>query len=143
LIHIEANRHDPISMIIVDLNDLKVTNDLFGHHIGDKLIRRAAEVMNASINDGHITARIGGDEFIIIMPNAELSLANEIIERIQSLVTMNNKYYREPELSLSLGASVSEPGLTLEKVISLADDEMYKNKGQFYRRRKEDVLKKP
>jgi hypothetical protein len=60
------------------------------------------------------------------------------MERIQSLVVMNNKFYREPELSLSLGAAVSEPGLSLEKVISLADDEMYKNKGLYHRRRKED-----
>lgn len=143
LIHLEADRHDPISMIIIDLNDLKIANDQFGHHVGDKLIRRAAEVLNASINEGHITARIGGDEFIIIMPGAELTLAQEVMERIRSLVVMNNKYYREPELSLSFGASVSAPGLALEKVISLADDEMYKNKGQFHRRRKEDHIKKP
>jgi hypothetical protein len=51
---------------------------------------------------------------------------------------MNNKFYREPELSLSLGSATSEPGLPLEKVISLADTSMYKYKGQYYRRRKED-----
>ena len=142
LIHLEANRHDPISMIIIDLNDLKQANDQFGHHVGDKLIRRAAEVLNASINDGHVTARIGGDEFIVIMPDSELALAKEVMERIQSLVLMNNKYYREPELSLSVGAAASRPGLTLEKVISLADDEMYKNKGMFHRRRKDDRNRK-
>ena len=116
-----------------------MTNDLFGHHVGDKLIRRAAEVLNASINEGHVAARIGGDEFIIIMPNTDIQTATEIMDRVQALVVMNNKYYREPVLSLSLGAAVSGPGLSLEKVISLADDEMYKNKGQFHRRRKEDI----
>lgn len=139
LIHLESNRHDPIAMIIVDLNDLKVTNDQFGHHVGDKLIRRVAEVLKASINDGYVVARIGGDEFIVIMPKADMDDAQEMMERIQSLVAMNNKYYHEPQLSLSLGAAVSAPGLSLEKVISLADDEMYKNKGQFHRRRKEDI----
>jgi diguanylate cyclase (GGDEF)-like protein len=143
LLRLEKDRHDPIGVIIIDLNDLKITNDQFGHHIGDKLIRRLAEVLTASINEGYIAARIGGDEFIIIMPDADLTTAQEQMDRIQELVVMNNKYYREPELSLSLGAAVSQPDLSLEKVITLADDEMYKNKGQFHKRRKEDLANKP
>ena len=64
------------------------------------------------------------------------------MERIQSFVVMNNKYYGDPELSLSLGAAVSEPGRSLEKVISLADNEMYRNKGMYHRRRKEDYWRR-
>ncbi|HLO16468.1 MAG TPA: GGDEF domain-containing protein, partial [Anaerolineales bacterium] len=120
-----------------------VTNDQFGHNIGDKLIRRAAEVLQAGTSANDVVARIGGDEFIIIMPDADINEAYMLIERIQSMVAVNNQYYREPELSISLGAAVSTPGLSLEKVISIADDEMYKNKGSFHRRRKEDVTKKP
>jgi diguanylate cyclase (GGDEF)-like protein len=129
-----------VSVIIVDLNNLKPVNDVFGHHTGDKLIRRAAEVLTASVGLGFVVARIGGDEFIVIMPGAKLNEAEALMERIESLVVMNNKYYREPELSLSLGAAVSEPGLPLEKVISLADKEMYKNKGLYHRRRRDDFL---
>jgi len=102
------------------------------------VIRRAAEVLKAGISNGYMTARIGGDEFIIIIPGANLHDAQGLMERIQSLVMMNNKYYREPELSLSLGAAISDPSLSLEKVISLADDEMYKNKGIYHRRRRND-----
>ena len=138
LLNLETNRRDPIAVIVIDLNNLKPTNDRYGHQVGDKLIRRTAEVLKAGTSRGHITARIGGDEFIIIMPGASLADTQELGERIQSLVAMNNKFYREPELSLSLGAAVSEPGISLEKVISLADDEMYKNKGLYHRRRKED-----
>ena len=137
---LESKRRDPISFIIVDLNNLKPVNDVFGHHTGDKLIRRAAEVLIASVGRSYITARIGGDEFIVIMPGAKMDDAEKLMERIQSFVVMNNKYYRDPELSLSLGAAVSEPGLPLEKVISLADNEMYKNKGLYHRRRKEDFF---
>ncbi len=138
LLKLTANRSDPVSFIIADLNGLKIANDSLGHQAGDKLIRRAAEVLTASIEDGHIAARIGGDEFIIIMAGVEEQTANNIMERIQSLVMMNNKYYREPELSLSLGASTSEPGVPLEKTIRDADDAMYRNKGAFHRRRKSD-----
>ena len=138
LLGLEANRKDPIAMIVIDLNNLKPVNDRYGHQMGDRLIRRTAEVLRAGVSEGHITARIGGDEFVIIMPGSSLADTQGLIERIQSLVVMNNKYYREPELSLSLGAAVSGPRVSLEKVISLADDEMYKNKGLYHRRRKED-----
>lgn len=143
LIKLEKTRHDPISIILIDLNYLKVTNDQFGHHEGDKLIRRVAEVLKASISAGEVAARIGGDEFIIIVPDSDINNAKEMIDRIQALVLVNNKFYREPELSLSLGAAVSSPGLSLEKVMSLADNEMYKNKGLFHRRRKEDFPPEP
>lgn len=140
LLRLEKNRREPVSVIIIDLNNLKPTNDQYGHQAGDQLIRRTAEVLKASLGEDQLTARIGGDEFIVILPGADLSEANELIDRIQSLVGVNNKYYREPELSLSLGAAVSSPGLSLEKVISLADDEMYRNKGIYHHRRKEDYL---
>jgi diguanylate cyclase (GGDEF)-like protein len=135
---LEANRRDPVSFIIIDLNGLKETNDYLGHYAGDGLIRRTGEVLKASLENDQIAARIGGDEFAIIMPDSTAEVAALAIERVQSLVKMNNKYYRDPELSLSLGAASSESGLSLEKVISLADDAMYRDKGLFHRRRKED-----
>jgi diguanylate cyclase (GGDEF)-like protein len=138
LTNLEAERRDPISFIIIDLNGLKAANDSLGHYAGDQLIRRTAEVLRASIDDGYFAARIGGDEFVIVMANANEEEAAEMIERVESLAVMNNKFYREPALSLSLGAASSARGLSLQKVISLADDAMYRNKGMFHRRRKSD-----
>jgi diguanylate cyclase (GGDEF)-like protein len=135
---LESNSQNPISFIVVDLNELKVANDSFGHHTGDKLIRRAAEVLKASIDEEYTLARIGGDEFIIIMPGADAEAARVIMERVQALIKVNNTYYREPQLSLSLGAATRVDELSLEKVISLADDAMYENKGVFHHRRRED-----
>jgi diguanylate cyclase (GGDEF)-like protein len=143
LLKLAANGKSPVSFIIVDLNELKAANDLYGHHTGDKLIRRAAEVLKASIDEGYTVARIGGDEFIIIMPGADAETAHLIVERVQSLVAVNNKYYHEPLLSLSLGAATSLPGQSLEKVISLADDAMYANKGKHHRRRRDDPIFPP
>jgi diguanylate cyclase (GGDEF)-like protein len=138
LSNLEADRRDPVGFIIIDLNGLKAANDSLGHYAGDQLIRRTAEVLRASIEGGFFAARIGGDEFVIVMAGAHEEDAAEMIERVQSLAVMNNKFYREPELSLSLGAATSEPGLSLQKVISLADDAMYRNKGLYHRRRRED-----
>jgi diguanylate cyclase (GGDEF)-like protein len=138
LIKLEKERTDPISIIIADLNHLKRANDTLGHQAGDALIRRAAEVLKTEFNHGEVTARFGGDEFIAVLPNTNAETAAERIERIQVLISMNNKYYREPELSISLGTATSEPDLSLEKVISLADDRMYENKRQNHRRRRAD-----
>ena len=99
---------------------------------------RTAEVLKASVDEGQTAFRIGGDEFAILMPGVDGPAAEEGLERIRALVVLNNKYYREPELSIALGAATSAAALPLEKVISLADAAMYQNKGEHYRRRAGD-----
>lgn len=135
---LEHSRKDPVSIIVLDLNYLKKTNDTLGHQAGDKLIRRLAEVLTAAFNNGQIAARIGGDEFAIILPRTEEAETAEFIKQVHALMEINNKYYREPILSISIGAATSQPGMNMERVIQLADDAMYKNKAEYHRRRKED-----
>jgi len=141
--NLEVDRTDPISFIVVDLNDLKNANDSFGHNTGDRLIRRAAEVLKASIDSSYMAARIGGDEFIIIMPGADEETAHALVKRMHTLVTVNNKYHPGPALSFALGAATSAPGLSLEKVISLADNAMYQDKGKYHQRREDDKSSMP
>lgn len=127
-----------MSILVLDLNYLKKTNDTLGHHAGDKLIRRVAEVMNAAFNSTYVASRIGGDEFAVILPGKDKTEAVEYLKQIQALIEINNKYYREPELSISCGAANSEPGMSLEQVIRLADNAMYASKAEHHRRRKDD-----
>ena len=138
LLRLEKKRRDPISIIIADLNELKTTNDTLGHQAGDALIRRAAEVLKANFDGEYTVARIGGDEFVIILPGLDEQAAAETIVRLQGLIVLNNKYYHEPELSVSLGAATSNPRISLEKVISLADHAMYNSKVEHHRRRSTD-----
>ncbi len=138
LLKLEKNRRDPVGFIMADLDGLKQINDSLGHRAGDNLIRRAAEVLRASYDENQIIARIGGDEFIVILPNTDEPTTRETLDRIRSLVELNNKYYREPKLSISLGFAVSEPETPLEKVISQADDAMYARKNAYFHRRKDD-----
>jgi diguanylate cyclase (GGDEF)-like protein len=138
---LEYNRTSPVSIVILDLNYLKKTNDAFGHQAGDKLIRRAAEVLSASLSNGNstcIAARIGGDEFAVILPGKDETETAEFLRQIQALIEINNKYYREPILSISGGGATSQPGINLEKVIQMADDAMYKSKAEHHHRRKDD-----
>lgn len=138
IIKLEQQRREPISIAILDLNYLKRANDMLGHQAGDKLIRRTAEVLNAAFDSEHVVARIGGDEFAAILPDVDEATAAEITKQIQALVAMNNKYYRDPELSISVGVSTSVPGISLEKVIGMADDAMYRHKHENHHRRKDD-----
>ena len=138
VVNIEKQRKDPVSIIVLDLNYLKHTNDTFGHQAGDKLIRRAAEVIQAAFGHQHVAARIGGDEFAAILPEVNVEGATEYLKQIHALIGLNNKYYREPELSISIGAATSQPGISLEKVIGQADDAMYHNKSEHHHRRKDD-----
>lgn len=135
---LEQDRRESVSIVVADLNGLKLINDAHGHLAGDNLIRRAAEVLKAGFDEHSVVARVGGDEFAVIMPGAERQIAEEAIEHLGVLVEMNNKYYREPDLSIALGTATSRPDLRLERVLSLADEAMYRKKGQYYRRRKDD-----
>ncbi|MBM4427802.1 MAG: GGDEF domain-containing protein [Chloroflexi bacterium] len=139
IIKLEANRIDPITIIILDLNYLKRTNDTLGHQAGDRLIRRVAEVLNAAFNPHHVCARMGGDEFAVILKSTDRSDAADYIKQIDALIEVNNKYYREPELSISIGFATSSYGVSLEKVVGFADDAMYRNKSEHHRRRKDDT----
>jgi diguanylate cyclase (GGDEF)-like protein len=124
-----------ISLIIADLNGLKSINDRFGHQAGDNLIRRQAEVLKAAFSEPELVARIGGDEFAILLLNAGAQDVAEAMERIRTLIPLNNKYYQGPELSIALGSATLLPGETLEKAFGRADQQMYEDKTAHYRRK--------
>ena len=125
---LSGGRQYPVSIIIADMDGLKEVNDQFGHQAGDKLIRRAAEVLKAGFRKEDMIARIGGDEFAVIMPLTGTSIAKDALTRVETLVGLNNKYYGEPILSISLGISTGQKGSDLEAIMRAADDDMYREK---------------
>ena len=135
LLRLGRGRRYPISLVLADLNGLKQVNDSRGHAEGDKLIRRAAEALQASVRADDVVARVGGDEFALILPGTDTAAAEQALVRIRSLVELNNKYYGPTVLSLALGASTGEAGSNLNEVLREADDRMYVEKRQFYGRR--------
>lgn len=125
---LSGGRQYPVSIIIADLDGLKEVNDSLGHQAGDNLIRRAAEVLKAGFRQEDVIARIGGDEFAVIMPLTDSPIAKDALVRVQTLVGLNNKYYGEPSLAISLGFSTGEKGSDLEDIMRAADDDMYREK---------------
>jgi diguanylate cyclase (GGDEF)-like protein len=129
----ERSRQYPVSIIIADLNGLKPANDQFGHDAGDALLRRAAEVFKASFRAEDIIARIGGDEFAILMPNTDALSAERALGRVSHMIDINNKFYQGVPLSLSLGAGTGQKGDSLETIQRQADDRMYEQKRQHHK----------
>jgi diguanylate cyclase (GGDEF)-like protein len=126
------SRRYPISLVLADLNGLKQVNDQRGHAEGDKLIRRAAEALQASVRADDVVARVGGDEFALILPATDAAAAEQALARIRSLVDLNNKYYGPTTLSLALGVATGVAGSNLSDVLREADDQMYVEKRQHH-----------
>ena len=121
-----------MTIVAIDLNRLKATNDEAGHAAGDALLRRAGEVLGKAADKPACAARIGGDEFVLLMPGDDERAGAAMIERIQSLVDLNNQYYPGALLSLAMGCATARAGERLEAMVSRADERMYAAKRDFY-----------
>jgi diguanylate cyclase (GGDEF)-like protein len=128
LARLKRSRRYPISIIIADLDGLKRANDTRGHAEGDKLIRRAGEVLQASVRGEDLVARIGGDEFAVLLPATEAGAGRNTLDRIRTLVDLNNKFYGTPVLSMSLGVATAQASDDLLETMRQADDAMYTEK---------------
>ncbi|MCB8821759.1 sensor domain-containing diguanylate cyclase [Microvirga rosea] len=122
----------PVTIIVADLNGLKATNDQLGHAAGDALLRRAGEVLNKAIQRPCSAARIGGDEFALLLPNTDEREGAVLTESIEKLVAVNNQFYSSQPLSFAIGMATAIPGERLEDVVKRADLAMYDAKRAYY-----------
>lgn len=122
----------PVTVIVADLNGLKIVNDTLGHAAGDALLRRAGEVLREGVQKPHCAARIGGDEFVVLMPATSEAEGAQMIAEIEGLVEVNNQFYAGPTLSFSLGQATSLDTERLEDTVKRADKRMYEEKRKHY-----------
>nr|WP_312578763.1 diguanylate cyclase [Sedimentibacter sp.] len=117
----------PISIIFGDINCLKLTNDIFGHAAGDELIKKSAKILKRVCRDGDVAARVGGDEFTILLPNTEKKDAKKIIARIKKEISKERIVAIKG--SISMGCSTkSSMDEEIEDVMKNAESAMYKEK---------------
>ncbi len=117
-------------LIIIDLDHFKSINDKFGHQAGDEALKTVGAFLKSNVRPMDMVARMGGDEFIILMPNTDIAKAMKRARKIGN--SLNNLSFKWNEtiihIHASLGLKEYEQGDTIEAIIEQADKGMYENK---------------
>jgi len=127
---LENSRQFPISIVMVDVDRLKYINDTFGHLAGDELLQRSANLLKEAFRAEDIVARIGGDEFCILLVETSMDQVQRIMDRVRLLVSCQVMPKGMPPLSLSLGCATAQPGQNLMETFKMADEQMYQEKAK-------------
>jgi diguanylate cyclase (GGDEF)-like protein len=124
---LDTARNLPIAIVMADVNGLKMMNDAFGHQAGDDLLIQAKDVMKSAIRQDDILSRVGGDEFVLLLPKTKLSNAQDLIKRMKHQLEFCQ--INGMAVSVSFGVAVKEQEDTsIYDTYQKAEDSMYKNK---------------
>lgn len=138
---LDTQRNLPFSIIMIDVNGLKLTNDAFGHHAGDELLIRLAESLKNTFRADDIICRIGGDEFVILLPKTPFNDAKKLENRLLDTVKGQEVYHLP--VSISSGVATKEKTLSkMEDIFKHAEVQMYKIKTSQRKSNRNHAIKK-
>ena len=124
---LDTKRQLPISIIMADLNGLKIINDSYGHEKGDMILEKTAKILKDSIRKEDILARQGGDEFAILLPQTKKEEAQKVLSRIKSKTNKTSENIIPISIALGIATKINTEQ-NIEKILRIADDNMYQNK---------------
>jgi len=125
---LQNSRQFPISIAMVDVDGMKKINDSYGHAAGDQLLCRAAAVLRSSFRNEDVIARIGGDEFAILLTHTSEKDIQWIVQRISEVISGNNLESTPQNVSLSIGFATAQEGDCLSDILIESDRRMYQQK---------------
>ena len=128
LARLGRSRMFPVSIVIADLDGLKTVNDRLGHAAGDETLRCAAALMKSAFRPEDVVARIGGDEFAVLLPGADAAAAEKAMKRAKSVIAEHNASHRGLRASVSVGAGTARTGEMLMRAVRRAEERMYEEK---------------
>ncbi len=123
----------PVGVVVIDADKLKVVNDERGHHAGDEYLQLVAETVSSCIREGDVLARFGGDEFTVLIPDADELACHAIAKRIQAALAGHRGLEGFP-LNASVGYATAPPAASVHDALLLADERMYQRKQDERRR---------
>jgi diguanylate cyclase (GGDEF)-like protein/PAS domain S-box-containing protein len=124
---LDTSRNLPLTIVMADVNGLKLINDSFGHVMGDELLKKVAKVLRLGCRADDIIARLGGDEFIILLPKTDAFETKQIIKRINELAV--NEKVDSIDISISFGYETkNNEQEKIQDIFKKAEDTMYKKK---------------
>lgn len=118
----------PVSIVVADIDGLKQVNDTSGHGEGDQMIRRAAELLMAVFRASDVVSRIGGDEFVVLLPHTDEETAQAAVSRIKKENAEQSGDQDDNAHALSVGTATARDGSELQSALRLADERMYRDK---------------
>lgn len=136
---LDTTRQLPISIIVGDVNNLKLTNDVFGHQEGDKILVFISRVLQSCCRKEDIISRWGGDEFIILLPHTDSDEATKIVHRIRETLEKSSLEPVKPDISLGLATKVF-PQQNIDEIIKIAEDQMYREKLTMSKSSRSDII---
>ncbi|MBS3948049.1 MAG: PAS domain S-box protein [Dethiobacter sp.] len=137
---LDTARNLPLTIVMADVNGLKIINDAFGHAAGDLLLETVAEILKRETRADDIIARMGGDEFLLLLPKTDSSAAQKMIRRIKAVTDKQTVMYLD--VSVSFGWASKEATETdIAEVMKKAEDFMYQKKLFESSSRRSDAVK--
>ncbi len=129
-----ARYHETFSYALLDIDHFKHINDEYGHNAGDKALQIVAQMMSRNIRKTDFLFRIGGEEFVLILPKTPLQSAAPLVEKIRKAVGETNFHFKQQKVNISLSAGLSSirASDTTESIYERADNALYqaKNSGR-------------
>lgn len=118
----------PLVVLFADLDGFKTVNDTHGHHVGDRVLSDIGAIFGRAVRDSDLAARYGGDEFVVVLPGADVGGGTSVAQRLQSALTDWSRANRI-DLSLSIGlGQAPDHGNDLKAVIERVDQAMYRGR---------------
>lgn len=124
-----ASQTTPVSVIVCDLDHFKRINDRYGHLQGDKVIQFVAEILQDTMTQGSLAARIGGEEFALLLSHTDAPNAHTIAEQIRETVSESSRVHLPEQITISMGVyTATQPQAMHEVCVQRADEAMYQAK---------------